>query len=456
MEFLLRGAFGGRGWLRLEGAAPGLEGKRSDLEGKTSPLEGVSYRLGERLWHAWRICCVCAWVFLLLAVGSSARGKQLKQPPRQTPQQQPVQQPQAPAKQPQSSPQAPGAQQQEKQAAGQQGPEAKIAVEVKTVSVLATVRDKHGKIISDLKKEDFAIEEDGKAQTIDYFARESDLPLRLGLLVDTSLSQRRVLEQERSASYSFLDQLLREGKDLAFVIHFDREVELLQDFTPSRPKLQAALQSLQTPQFDSNRGGGGSGGGGTGGGSGGGSGGGGGRGSRQHGGGTLLYDAIYLAADELMSKQQGRKALIILSDGVDHGSKETLRDAIETAQRADTVVYSILFKDDEANGNRGGVRMGPYGGGSGRRGGRYPQEERPDGKKILQQISKATGGRLFEVSKKETVEKIYAEIEEELRHQYSLGYTPAKDAGTGYHRIAVTTKNKELVVQARDGYYLGR
>ena len=313
-------------------------------------------------------------------------------------------------------------------------PQSKIAVEVKTVSVLATVRDKHGKTISNLTKDDFVLEEDGRPQAINYFARESDLPLRLGLLVDTSLSQRRVLEQERSASYSFLDHLLREDKDLAFVIHFDREVELLQDFTPARPKLQAALQSLQTPQFDADRGGGG-------------------RGSRQRGAGTLLYDAIYLAANELMSKQQGRKALIILSDGVDHGSKETLTTAIETAQRADTVVYSILFKDDEGYGSPGGGMMGQRGGG--RRGGRYPQQERPDGKKILQQISKETGGRLFEVSKKETVDKIYAQIEEELRNQYSLGYTPDKNAGPGYHKIQLTTKQKDLVVQARDGYYAG-
>jgi VWFA-related protein len=317
----------------------------------------------------------------------------------------------------------------------------KIAVEVKAVSVLATVRDKKGKIVSNLTKDDFELQEDGKPQTINYFARESDLPLRLGLLVDTSLSQRRVLEQERSASYSFLDHLLRQDKDLAFVIHFDREVELLQEFTPSRPKLQAALQSLQTPQAEGDRGGGSSGGGG--------------RGSRSRGGGTLLYDAVYLAADELMNKQQGRKALIILSDGVDHGSKETLATAIETAQRADTLVYSILFKDDEEGGRPGGFSMGGRGGGR-RGGGRYPQEERPDGKKILQQISRETGGRFFEVSKKETVDKIYADIEEELRNQYSLGYTPDKNAGAGYHKIALATKQKELVVQARDGYYSGQ
>jgi len=335
------------------------------------------------------------------------------------------------------------------QQAPQSSPQPKIAVEVKTVSVLATVRDKHGKTVSTLSKDDFTLTEDGHPQPIDYFARESDLPLRLGLLVDTSLSQRRVLEQERSASYSFLDHLLRPDKDQAFVIHFDREVELLQEFTPSRPKLQAALQLLQTPELDGGRGGGGQGSGGY---PGGGNSGGGGRG-RRGGAGTLLYDAVYLAGDEIMSKQQGRKAVIILSDGVDHGSKESLPTAIEMAQRSDTVVYSILFKDDEGYGNSM-ARMGGMGGG-GRRGGRFPQQERPDGKKILQQISKETGGRLFEVSKKETIDKIYADIEEELRNQYSLGYAPDKNAGAGYHKIQLTVKQKDLVVQARDGYYSG-
>src|ERR1700682_5026084 len=380
---------------------------------------------------------------------------------------------------PEASQQAAQTQESQPQTKTEQGSTPRISVDVKTVSVPVTVRDKHGKIISNLTKEDFAVEEDGRPQTVNYFARENDLPLRLGLLVDTSLSQRRVLEEERSASYSFLDHLLRENRDLAFVIHFDREVELLEDFTGSRPKLQAALQSLQTPQMDANSGGGGGqsggggqggggqgggiggggiGGGGIGGGRGrgrgrcGGGGGGGGGNSGHRGGGTLLYDAVYLAGNDLMSKQQGRKALIILSDGVDHGSKVGITTAIETAQRADTVVYSILFKDDEGFGNRGSISMGPFG--TGRRGGgRGPQEERVDGKKILEQISRETGGRMFEVSKKETVDKIYAQIEEELRNQYSLGYTPDKNTGPGYHKLHVTTKQKELVVQARDGYY---
>jgi VWFA-related protein len=167
-----------------------------------------------------------------------------------------------------------------------------------------------------------------------------------------------------------------------------------------------------------------------------------------------------------MKKQQGRKALIILSDGVDRGSKETLDYAMETAQRADTIVYSILFKDDEAyqnherrggyGGPMGGSMGGPMGGPmGGHRGGHYPQESHADGKKVLEQISKQTGGRLFEVSKKESVDQIYAQIEQELRSQYSLGYTPVRAEVTpdGYHKIQVTTRNKDLVVQAREGYY---
>jgi VWFA-related protein len=335
-----------------------------------------------------------------------------------------------------------------------------MSVQVNVVNVLATVRDKHGKIVPNLAQSDFALTEDGRPQTIHYFAKESDLPLTLGLLVDTSLSQRRVLDQERSASHSFLDQMVREDKDKAFVIHFDREVELLQDLTASREKLEEALDALQTPELKRASTSGGSdpddpdprsG-----------------RGSGRHyGGGTLLYDAVYLASDELMKKQQGRKALIVLSDGVDHGSKESLETAIETAQRADTVVYSILFKDDEMNqGQRGGFSFpgmgGPMGGGgrgNGRgRGGQQPQESRPDGKKVLERISKETGGRLFEVSKKEPIDQIYSQIEEELRNQYSLGYTPDRKAedAPGYRKILLTTTQKDLTVQTRQGYYAQR
>src|SRR5580698_2266139 len=345
----------------------------------------------------------------------------------------------------------------------QQGPT--ISVNVKLVTMFATVRDKHGALIRNLTKDNFALQQDGHPQTITYFAPDSDLPLTLGLLVDTSMSQRRVLDQERDASHAFLDHMLREDKDKAFVIHFDHEVELLQDLTSSRQKLEASLDQLGRPQFSQTGGSGGSSGSDPDSTSGGSGGGGGGRGSRGYGGGgTLLYDAVFLASDELMKKQPGRKALIILSDGVDRGSKETLRDAIETAERADTLVYSILFADHEGYGNGGGYGGGHMGGGGMGGGGmgggghrRYPQESRPDGKKVLQQLSKETGGGFFEVTKKETIEQIYSEIDEELRNQYALGYTPDKtDAAVGYHKIQLTTKQKDATVQTREGFYFDR
>jgi VWFA-related protein len=326
-----------------------------------------------------------------------------------------------------------------------------FSTDVKVVSVLATVRNKQGQIIRDLNKDDFALEEDGRPQTVRYFSRETDLPLTLGLLVDTSLSQRRVLGQERSASYRFLDQVLREDKDMAFVIHFDREVELLQDLTSSRKTLESALAQLETPQLRARGAGGASGGGYPSGGrypSGAGG---------RHGGGTALYDAVLLASDDLMKKQHGRKALIVLSDGVDNGSKVSLAEAVASAQRADTLVYSILFSDSEAYGRNfgGGPGMGRRRGGYG--GGRYPQQQRPDGKKVLEQISKQTGGGFFEVSKKQPIEQIYDRIQEELRNQYNLGYTPDRaDASPGFRKVSLTVKQKGLVVQARDGYYAGR
>jgi VWFA-related protein len=322
--------------------------------------------------------------------------------------------------------------------------------DVKVVNVLATVRDKHGQIVSNLTKDDFKLEEDGRPQTIRYFAKETDLPLTLGLLVDTSMSQRRVLEQERIASYAFLEHLMREDKDKAFVIHFDWDIELLQDLTSSRKKLNIALEKLDNPEFQQS--------GGAGGGSPG-------SGGHHRGGGTTLYDAVFLASDELMQKQQGRKALIILSDGVDTGSKVTLTRAIEAAQRANTLVYSILFSDKDAYGGGYGGYPGGMGGGMGRHGGGgmgrggpmgYPQQSHPDGKKVLEQISKETGGRFFEVSKKQSIDQIYANIEEELRNQYSLGYSPDKaDVTPGYRKIHLTTNQKDLVVQTRDGYYSG-
>ena len=340
--------------------------------------------------------------------------------------------------------------------------------DVKVVNVLATARDKKGQIVTDLKQDEFHLADDGQPQTIRYFAREIDLPLTLGLLVDTSMSQRRVLGQERTASYRFLDQVLRENKDLAFVIHFDHEAELLQDLTSSRQQLEDALAQLELPQQDQpqlnrrgsgggNPGGGGGypgggggypGGGGGGGGYPGGGGGRGGRGSR--GPGTVLYDSVLLASDELMRKQHGRKALILLTDGEDNGSKVTLERGIEAAQRADTLVYSILFADEEGSGFSQGL------GGMGRRGGmgRGGGYDRPDGKKVLERLARETGGGFFQVSKKRPIDDIYKQIQEELRSQYNLGYTPEPASANAYfHKIALTTTRKEVVLQAREGYY---
>src|ERR1700687_3845826 len=346
---------------------------------------------------------------------------------------------------------------------------ATIAVDVKVVTLPVPVRDKHGKSVRDLTKDDFTLQEDARPQTIRYFSQEANLPLTLGLLVDTSRSQTNVLDAERNASRGFLDQMLVQEKDKAFLIHFDREVELLQDFTSAREKLQAALELLKTPSArdrsndpndsgDSRSGSG-----------------------SHHGGGTQLYDAVFLASNELMKKHQGRKALVILSDGVDRGSKTSLESTIESAQCADTVVYSIYFADshreDRNEGQRrgggmgrggggwpgggggwpgggGGYPGGGGGGGGGRGGQRREEEPHADGKKILERISKETGGRFFEVSRKQTVGEIYDSIVEELRTQYDMGYTPDKDsASSGYHHIQLQVKRKDLSVQTRDGYY---
>lgn len=336
-----------------------------------------------------------------------------------------------------------------------------VSVKVKVVNVLATVRDKHGKILPDLTANDFTLQEDSHPVRIEYFSKETNPPMTLGLLVDTSLNQRSVLDQEKSASKTFLDQILRD-KDSAFLIHFDKEVELLQDLTSSHQKLDSAIESLHTRSLrdedntsrtngpgsddDDNpqpRG----------------------RGPGMRWGGTTLYDAIFLASDELMRNQQGRKALVVVSDGVDRGSRESLESAIEAAQRADTLVYSVYFKGEEDFGQRrGGFGFpgmgrpmgGPGGGGRRGGGGRYPGEEQHvDGKKILERISKETGGRMFEASsKKDALEKVYASIEEELRNQYSLGFTPDKSDSTGFHKLQLTTKQKDDHIQARDGYYL--
>src|SRR3984885_2795153 len=338
-----------------------------------------------------------------------------------------------------------------------------IAVDARLVNLPVVVRDKKGALIQNLTKDDFTLQVDGKPQTIRYFDKDTNLPLTLGLMVDTSQSQRSVLDEERTASSTFLDQMLTNPKDQAFVIQFARQTELLQDLTTSRPLLQKALKEIDSPGASStdddtdNR-------------------------SRVRGG-TVLYDALFLASDELMSKQTGRKALVILSDGVDRNSKENLVRSIEAAQRADTIIYAIYFKGEESrpqNNNpqhgRGGYPGGGYpgggypgggypggrggypgGGNGGGNGGNYPSQSHVDGKKILERMAQETGGRLFEVKKNQDVAQIYNQIAEELRAQYRLGYTPTQDAASnGYHQVAVDIHQKGLVIQTRDGYYGGK
>ena len=344
-----------------------------------------------------------------------------------------------------------------------------ISVDSKLVNIPVVVHDNKGALINSLTKADFSLQVDGKPQTIRYFDLDNDLPLTLGLLVDTSQSQHSVIDDERTASSTFLDQMLTGKQDQAFVILFAKSVELLQDVTGSRPKLQAALKDLDTPNpndsqsgSDPNDNSSGS-------------------GQRRNRAGTLLYDGVFLAADELMSKQKGRKALVVLTDGDDRGSRERITDAIEAAQRADTILYAIYFKgeehrDNSDNGNRGGgfPRNGGIGfpggggggypgGGGGRRGGGNPggqTESRADGKKTLERMAHETGGRMFEVSKKQPVADIYAEIGKELRSQYRLGYTPDQDAAAdGYHKIdlAFTSPDKKkFTIQTREGYYTGK
>ncbi len=317
---------------------------------------------------------------------------------------------------------------------------AKYSADVNVVNVLATVRDRDGRIVSNLTKDDFTIEEDGRPQVIQYFAQQTGQPLILGLLVDTSGSERRNIESERRASYKFFDQVLREDKDRAFLIHFDWQVELLEDLTSSRRKLETGLDNLgaspppqyqdppqnQGPPQAQNRAGRGRGG----------------------GGGTLLYDAVFLAGDEVMRKEQGRKAVILFSDGDDNGSRTSLFGSIEAAQRADTLVYSVRFADSSA--------FGPsFGGGRGRRGGGFPGGQgrgRENGKEVLQRISAETGGGFFEAGGSSTLDKIFARIQDELRNQYSLGYT-SNQSGAGYRMIRVTANGKNLTVRVRQGYY---
>ena len=347
-----------------------------------------------------------------------------------------------------------------------------IKNDARLVVIPTVVRDKHGAFLGDLTRENFALTVDDAPQPLRYFDHDADAALTLGLLVDTSRSQTSVLDDERAASLAFLQTAVSPGRDQAFIMQFARTVDLLQDVTDSRPRLQQALQQLDTTapsqpdphdsqtDPDANQDA---------------------RGGHRRGGfggGTALYDAVYLAAHEVLPRQKARRAVILLTDGVDSGSKTTLPGAIEAAQRADTIVYAIYYKGEEhhdyggGGGHGGGFPGGgggyPGGRGGGGRGGGGGQDgqgggggrgggERVDGKKVLERLCGETGGRVFAVSKKDTVARIYSEIGAELRAQYRLGFTPTGPAAAeGYHTLAISLvnrKDKNEQAQARDGYY---
>jgi len=343
----------------------------------------------------------------------------------------------------------------------QQQPATTLKIQAREVVLPVTVRDKKGALAPSLKASDFTLTEDGRPQKIKSFTRETDLPYRLGLLVDTSRSLSGAMENERKAAEKFVDTMLPEkpnaSPDQMFLLHFDHEVELLEDFTISRDKLHRELDEMgpskraqsdsqgpETSSDDRDR-------------------------PRGGHGGTQLYDAIYLASDELMRPQSGRKALVVFSDGVDRGSKDTLNDAVDAADRANVGVYTIYFKGEQEHGEGGGYPGmgggghhgggypgggGGYPGGGGRRGGGGSREPEVDGKKIMEQIATRTGGRFFEAKKKDNLEEIYGQIAEELRGQYLLTYTPdVVDKDGGYHKIALKANSDSLVVVTREGYY---
>lgn len=294
------------------------------------------------------------------------------------------------------------------------GPTVKVTTEV--VNVYAVVRTKHGRLVPDLNKSDFEIKEDNIPQKITYFTRETNTPLTLAIMIDTSPSQERVLYTEQREAKAFLSQVLR-PKDLVCVIHFDLDVELLQDFTNEQSLLdkaidetvingggQSVLPSSLPPTFPT-----------------------------RNIGGTHLYDAVWLASKQLMSQEVGRKVLILLTDGQDQGSKETLKQALKAAQKNDVMVYAIDIVDRAFYG----LGNFSFNGGS-----------------VLRKLCEQTGGRVLTVKKIQKTADAFQEIARELRTQYLLGYTPhnpRKDSG--FRKIEVRVIHGHYKVQARRGYY---
>ncbi len=293
------------------------------------------------------------------------------------------------------------------QEAASQGPV--IRTQVNLVNVFVTVRDKSKRIIGDLKQEDFKLAEDNQDQKIAFFSKDVSMPITLALLLDTSGSEQDMLGAIQSAGSQFLDRVLRKG-DEALVMSFDTDVDLLSDFTDDRAQLDRAVRRsrINTP------------GGGTIAGNPGPIG-------NQHVTGTALYDAIYLSCSEKLNTEAGRKAIVIVTDAQDEGSRVKIEEAIESAQRTDAVIHVLLVADRRFGGGNGGV---------------------------ARKLADETGGRVIVVNSEKKLKEAFDEISDELRSQYTLGYYPANSTHDGkFRKIKVETTNHDLRVLARKGYY---
>jgi VWFA-related protein len=286
-----------------------------------------------------------------------------------------------------------------------QGPT--IKTQVNLVNLFVTVRDKNKRIATDLKQDDFKVSEDGQDQKIAFFSKEVTLPITLGLLMDTSGSEQYMLGAIQDGASSFLNRVMRKG-DEAMIMSFDLDVDLLADFTDDRSQLSRAIRKAQIN-----------------------TGGGGGvitPGTIPQSGpkGTNFYDAIYLACNEKLSTEAGRKAIVALTDAEDNGSKVRVEEAIEAAQRTDTVVHILLVYDPHYGANSG----------------------------IAKKITDETGGRMIVVNSEKHLSEAFDQISEELRSQYTLGYYPTNSSRDGkFRKIKVDVSNKDYKVLTRKGYY---
>jgi VWFA-related protein len=278
-----------------------------------------------------------------------------------------------------------------------------LKVSVDLVNVPFSVADRHGRFVPSLTAKDFLVEEDGRRQEIRNFARENELPLTLAMLVDTSPSVQPVFDEEKMTAKGFLERVMR-PKDLALVMGFDRSVTLVQDYTDNPRLLRRAIDELEI------------------------------------GGGTSVYDAVYLACKEKLSRESGRKAIILISDGRDTTSKLKFREALIAAQQSDAVIYAI------SNAVR---TVFPYG----RR--RRIGLESDIG--TLKKFSEETGGATFVMDNQNSFRKIFNQIAQELRSQYSLGYVSTNVTKDGkFRQIKIVARDSSYRIRARTGYYAAK